>query len=152
MKNFAIVDDDTSFLTMLSEFFGNHTCLCHQHPEKFLSKIKKYPDFFYLLIIDQIMPKIDGVNIIKVVRKTSNAPIIMMSSTSQEDRLIEELNAGADDYVIKSLNLPALEARAMSLLRRANDINSSYRFVKVNSFTIDRQKMTIKDNVGKSKK
>ena len=72
----------------------------------------------HLLIIDLMMPQLDGIHAILEIRKTSSIPIIVLSAKSQDTDKILGLNVGADDYVTKPFNPLELVARVKSQLRR----------------------------------
>jgi len=72
----------------------------------------------HLLIVDLMMPELDGIHTIMQIRKTSSLPIIVLSAKSQDADKILGLNVGADDYVTKPFNPLELVARVKSQLRR----------------------------------
>lgn len=72
----------------------------------------------HLLIIDLMMPEMDGIHAIMEIRKTSSIPIIVLSAKSQDADKILGLNVGADDYVTKPFNPLEMVARVKSQLRR----------------------------------
>ena len=71
-----------------------------------------------MLIIDIMMPKLDGIRATLKIRESSSIPIIILSAKSEDADKILGLNIGADDYVSKVFNLRELVARAKSQLRR----------------------------------
>lgn len=77
-----------------------------------------------LMILDIMMPEIDGLEMCNIVRETSNVPIIMLSAKSTDLDKIVGLSTGADDYVIKPFNPLELMARVKSQLRRYTTFNT----------------------------
>jgi len=73
-----------------------------------------------LLILDLMMPKIDGLQACMKIREFSNVPIIMLTARSEDTDKIIGLESGADDYITKPFNILELKARIRALLRRAN--------------------------------
>lgn len=73
----------------------------------------------HLIITDLVMPNVDGVQLCKRVRATSDVPIIVLSVRGQERSKIEALDAGADDYITKPFSMGELQARVRASLRRA---------------------------------
>jgi DNA-binding response OmpR family regulator len=71
-----------------------------------------------LIILDIMLPELDGWSVCKRVRKTSNVPIIMLTARSDEDDTLLGFELGADDYVVKPYSPPILLARAKRLLER----------------------------------
>ena len=77
-----------------------------------------------LLILDIMMPGMDGMEMCRIIRETSNVPIIMLSAKSTDLDKIVGLSNGADDYVVKPFNPLELMARVKSQLRRYTTFNT----------------------------
>jgi two-component system response regulator VicR len=74
---------------------------------------------FDLIILDVMMPKIDGLQACMRVREFSNIPVIMLTARSEDTDMIMGFECGADDYITKPFNILELKARVRALLRRA---------------------------------
>ena len=74
---------------------------------------------FDLIILDVMMPKIDGLQACMRIREFSNVPIIMLTARSEDTDKIIGFECGADDYITKPFNILELKARVRALLRRA---------------------------------
>ncbi|MCR5368419.1 MULTISPECIES: response regulator transcription factor [Eubacterium] len=72
----------------------------------------------HLLVVDIMMPKVDGLNVVKKIREFSNVPVILLSARTEYNDKILGLNVGADDYMAKPFNPLELVARVKSQLRR----------------------------------
>ena len=75
---------------------------------------------FDLIILDLMMPQVDGLTACMRIRECSNVPIIMLTARSEDADKIIGLESGADDYITKPFNILELKARIRALLRRAN--------------------------------
>ncbi|HRE25795.1 MAG TPA: response regulator, partial [Anaerolineales bacterium] len=75
----------------------------------------EHPD---LIIMDLMLPKLDGLSLCRIVRKDSDVPIIMLTARGTEMDRITGLETGADDYVVKPFSLGELMARVRANLRR----------------------------------
>ena len=75
---------------------------------------------FDLIILDLMMPQVDGLTACMRIREFSNVPIIMLTARSEDADKIIGLESGADDYITKPFNILELKARILALLRRAN--------------------------------
>jgi DNA-binding response OmpR family regulator len=84
--------------------------------EKAISALK---NGFNLIILDLMLPDMDGEDICRAIRKDSDVPIIMMTAKSEEEDRIKGLGLGADDYVVKPFSPRELVARVKALLRRS---------------------------------
>jgi DNA-binding response OmpR family regulator len=108
--------------------------------EKGLSLLKKG---FDLLILDLMLPDIDGEEICEVLRKDSDIPIIMLTAKSDEEDRIKGLGIGADDYVVKPFSPKELVARVKALLRRSRPKKSVLSFNK-GDLIIDTERFEVK--------
>lgn len=101
-----------------------------------------------LMILDIMMPEIDGLTMCEMVRKTSNIPIIMLSAKSTDLDKIVGLSTGADDYMIKPFNPLELMARVKSQLRRYTTFNGTKEkekeIIVVNNLIIDVENHIVK--------
>jgi PAS domain S-box-containing protein len=71
-----------------------------------------------LILLDWMLPGMDGLNVCKNIRRWTNAPILMVTSKTSQEDLIKALDAGADDYITKPFRTPELLARIQSAARR----------------------------------
>lgn len=89
-----------------------------------------------LLIIDVMMPKLDGIRATLKIREANNMPIIILSAKSEDADKILGLNVGADDYVTKPFNPLELVARVKSQLRRYTQLGSTANIVSKAVYTV----------------
>lgn len=94
-----------------------------------------------LIILDINLPKINGLDVCKIVRESSSVPIIMVTARVEEIDELIGLEYGADDYVKKPFSPTVLVARVKALLRRHGD-----EVVEYNGLSIDPEKMQVKKN------
>lgn len=114
-----VADDDKEIVELLNIYLHNEgyeVVKAHDGKEA-LSKIRTTPDID-LLILDIMMPNMDGMQVVKELRKESQIPIIMLTARTTDMDKIKGLVAGADDYVTKPFNPLEVMARVKSLLRR----------------------------------
>ena len=104
---------------------------------------------FDLIILDLMMPQVDGLTACMRIREFSNVPIIMLTARSEDADKIIGLESGADDYITKPFNILELKARIRALLRRANAApqqKAQSTLLTVGGVTIDpEQRVALKD-------
>jgi two-component system response regulator CpxR len=117
-KAILIVDDDVELCFLMKDFFaqqGFHTECVHDGHSGLLRAIEGK---FDLVILDAMLPVLDGFELLRTLRKQSAIPVIMLTArTAQNDR-IKGLDAGADDYLPKPFGPEELAARVRAVLRR----------------------------------
>lgn len=103
----------------------------------------------HLIVLDIMMPKMDGIKTCLKIRETNNIPIIMLSAKGEDSDKILGLNVGADDYITKPFNHLELVARVKSQLRRyENPLSMENKdFIKVKDLEIDTvaKRVTVRD-------
>ncbi|HOY67729.1 MAG TPA: response regulator transcription factor [Candidatus Ozemobacteraceae bacterium] len=118
MKRILALDDDCELCELLSEFLTNEgfsieTC---REPAAFLEL--PYGTAFDLLIVDVMLPGIDGFEVLRRVRATSRVPVIMLTARGEEQDRVRGLELGADDYLPKPFSPRELVARIRAIFRR----------------------------------
>ncbi len=119
-----VIDDEENVCELISLYFGKagYEVLCARDGAEGLEKARQErPD---ILILDLMLPGMDGLDVCKEIRKTSNMPIIMLSARVDEVDRVLGLEIGADDYVTKPFSPRELLARVKAVLRRAAYIPS----------------------------
>ena len=120
-----IIDDDKKLNELLKGFLSDFgfSVLTAIHPEKGLKKLKQEsPD---LVILDVMLPGMDGFEVCKMIRQQSSVPIIMLTARGELMDRVVGLELGADDYLPKPFEPRELVARIHSVLRRARQIDDT---------------------------
>jgi DNA-binding response OmpR family regulator len=138
-----LVDDDSEFCSMMQEFFLNagHTLdVAHNGRDGLAQVAARLHD---LVMLDVMMPIIDGISVLQQIRKKTDMPVIMLTARVEQKDRIQGLNAGADDYVPKPFDADELLARIYAVLRRTQrlqertDTVTSVGSLQLNSATRD---------------
>jgi len=122
--NILVCDDDKEILDAIKIYLTNegYNVLTAQNGIEALEIIESQE--IHLIIMDIMMPKMDGIKATLKIREDKNIPIIMLSAKSEDTDKILGLNMGADDYVTKPFNPLELIARVKSQLRRYTALGS----------------------------
>ena len=118
-KTVLIVDDEEQIRELLSIYFtkeGFNVAEAADGAEALMKVQQAKPD---IIILDIMMPVLNGMEVCQQIRKHSNVPIIMLTSRTQDDDRIMGLEIGADDYVAKPFNPKEIVARVKAVLRRS---------------------------------
>ena len=118
MLNVLVCDDDKEIVDAIEIYLSQEGYRIYKAYDglQALEILKR--EEIHLLILDIMMPRMDGIRATLKIREESSIPIIMLSAKSQDTDKILGLNMGADDYVTKPFNPLELVARAKSQLRR----------------------------------
>ena len=114
-----LVDDETSFLQELTRYLERrgHQVACTAEGARALALTSRmHPE---VVVLDMLLPDVDGIEICQGLRSFSNVPVLILSAVGSEQVIIDALAAGADDYVTKPFHLHDLEVRLQALVRRA---------------------------------
>ena len=125
MLNILVCDDDKQIVEAIDIYLsqeGYHVLKAYDGMEA-LTQIRM--NNIHLLVIDIMMPKLDGIRATLKIREESSIPIIILSAKSEDSDKILGLNIGADDYVTKPFNPLELVARVKSQLRRYTQLGSA---------------------------
>ena len=120
-----LIDDDVKLGRLLKDFLKKSKIhlFTISKPTESLSSIEEYqPD---IIILDVMMPKMNGFEVCKTIRNIHSIPIIMLSARGDSEDKIKGLDLGADDYIGKPFQPRELLARMHSLLRRVYDEKNS---------------------------
>jgi two-component system KDP operon response regulator KdpE len=120
-KSILIVDDDPAILRLLSTNLKarGYEIFTATDGEESLEAVQK--DFIDLIILDLMMPKVDGVEVCRRVREWSDVPIIILSARGDENDKVKCLDLGADDYLTKPFGIAELMARIKTAFRHRGD-------------------------------
>ena len=120
MANILIVEDEKAMQDIIADYMrkGGHACFTADDGIDALVTLKNHP--LDLMILDVMMPHLDGFSVCKMAREMSNIPIIMLTAKSAEDDKLKGYDYGADDYMTKPFSPKVLLAKVGALLRRSS--------------------------------
>lgn len=146
-KQILIVDDDEKIAKLIEIYLLNEGYIVHRADNGLLALDMIEQEEIDLVVLDIMMPGLDGISVCLKIRETRTTPILMLSARDGDMDKITGLMTGADDYMVKPFNPLELVARVKSLLRR-----SSYtaqppqppqdHLIKLGSLQIDKETHT----------
>jgi DNA-binding response OmpR family regulator len=122
--NILICEDDAEIVESIAIYLRQEGYTIHKAANGAEALAVMRAGQIHLVIMDVMMPVMDGITATVKIREQFNVPIIMLSAKSEDVDKIMGLHMGADDYVSKPFNLPELAARVKSQLRRYTDLGS----------------------------
>jgi DNA-binding response OmpR family regulator len=122
MKKILVVDDEAEIRELIRDFLvkENFEAVMASNGREALEKLSKPDNDFDLVLLDIMMGEIDGLEVIKILRKTSSIPVIFLTSKNEEIDKVLGLEIGADDYITKPFNPREMVARIKAVLRRTS--------------------------------
>lgn len=140
MNNVLIIDDDKELCALMKKCIEqeNLSAVTVYNGIEGVRLIDENKDSYSLIILDVMLPDIDGFQILQKIRDTSNIPVLMLTAKSNEEDKVFGLRLGADDYLTKPFSINELMARVNSLIRR---------YTTLNPFTADTDNILLKDMV-----
>ena len=138
-----VVDDEERMRSLLRDFLGRkgYTILEAGDGEKALELFFQEKGIA-LVILDVMMPKLDGWGVLKEIRQYSKVPVIMLTAKGEEQDELQGFKLGADDYVPKPFSLKVLGARIDAILKRYNVV--SEEMLEAGGIVIDKNAHTVK--------
>ena len=136
MSRILVVEDDLSIQALLHDFIqeAGHSVILASDGVEALAKYSEQD--FDLVLLDIMLPKIDGYGVCEVIRQKSDVPIIMLTALDGEENQIRGLDLQADDYITKPFSMSVLLRKIAAVLRRSSKLKCipqtmSYRNLKL---------------------
>ena len=137
MSKILIVEDDLSIQALLHDFIqeAGHSVVLASDGVEALAKYSGQD--FDLVLLDIMLPKIDGYGVCEVIRQKSDVPIIMLTALDGEENQIRGLDLQADDYITKPFSMPVLLRKIAAVLRRSSKQNDTPQTMNYKNLTLD---------------
>lgn len=144
MQTVLLVDDEQRMLDLIELFLApqGFKCIKEKSGKKALDILRN--EKVNLVLLDIMMPEMNGWEVCKEIRKFSKLPIIMLTARSEKLDLVKGLNIGADDYITKPFDEKELVARVHAVLRRFSETNKENNIkISHNEFLLDTEKYSL---------
>jgi two-component system alkaline phosphatase synthesis response regulator PhoP len=146
MSTVLVVDDERQIATIARDYLtraGFSVVVAADGASGLELARRKHPD---LIVLDLGLPRLDGLEVARAIRRESDVPIIMLTARVDEADRLRGFDVGADDYVTKPFSPRELVARVTSVLRRARHAASRTPVFTVADLTIDADRMRVERN------
>lgn len=148
MFKILLVEDDENIREVISDFFDDKsrgTMHIDIAENGIIALEKAYEKIYDLLILDIMLPELDGFSVCKELRKNSDVPIIFITARAAQEDVLNGYALGCDDYVVKPFSLPVFYQKAEALIRRSKGLVRS-QILCAGSLTLNLNNGIIKSN------
>ena len=139
-----VVEDDTASRTALAQCLREEQCTVYEAADGVAGLELAGRETPQLVILDLMLPKLDGIHVLEKLRQSSAVPVIVVSARRGENDRVEALNLGADDYLTKPFTVRELLARIRAVLRRSE--NEVTTLITIGDVAIDTASKTASRN------
>ena len=122
-----LVEDDYSIADIAKKFLAKEGYLVDICPDGDMALAQMYDKNYHLLILDIMLPGVNGHELLKAYRNLSNAPVLMMTALDDDDNELKAFVNEADDYITKPFAMPIMVERVKALLRRSGFLKKEIR-------------------------
>ena len=152
MKRILVVEDEKDIQNIIKAFLENAEYKVETADDGLdaINFIQK--NNYDLILLDIMLPKIDGFTVCEMIRKNSNVPIIILTALTDEESQLKGFDKLADDYITKPFSMPVLLKHIEAIFRRTNNSNENTSILKYKNITlntenyevyVDNQKVTL---------
>lgn len=137
MQKILIVEDDLSIQDLLQDYIqeaGFEVYLASDGVEA-ITLFSTHN--FDLVLLDIMLPKIDGYSVCEIIRKRSNVPIVFLTALDSESDQLKGFDLLADDYVTKPFSMPVLMRKVTAVLRRTSTLDKETQFIQYKNLQLD---------------
>lgn len=146
MRKLLLIDDDEKLAQPLQQYFARYELILESetHPLQAIEKLRH--ETFDLVVLDVMLPQIDGFETCRRIRQFSDIPIVMLTARGEVMDRVVGLELGADDYLPKPFEPRELVARIQNIFKRSRSSQSVFRFGEL-SVDLDRKQLKINDEL-----
>lgn len=139
VRSILLVDDDAGLCSLIADFLSQHEFRVQAAHDGRQGLARALEGGFDLIILDVMLPVLDGFEVLKQLRRRSVVPVIMLTARIEQQDRIAGLNAGADDYLPKPFGPEELLARMRAVLRRSRQAAVEAPVVEAGGLRLDPQ-------------
>lgn len=145
MYRVLLVEDDSQIRQVIGDYFGRRDQIALDFAEDGNAGLSKILNGKYdLIVLDIMMPGLDGFELCKIIRKRSDVPVVFLTGKVREEDVLYGFELGADDYIVKPFSIAILYSKLMALLERTGSEPVKHKLLENGEITIDTVKFEVK--------
>ena len=144
MYNVLLVEDDSQIREVIGDFFGRRDKIKLDFAadgDIGLSKILN--NSYDLIVLDIMMPGLDGFELCKIIRKRSSVPVVFLTGKVREEDVLYGYEIGADDYIVKPFSIKVLHSKLLAILERTAEEKVPRKILESGKITLDPAKFEV---------
>ena len=145
MYSVLLVEDDSQIREVIGDYFGRRDKITLDFAEDGNIGLSKFLNGSYdLIVLDIMMPGLDGFELCKLIRKKSDVPIVFLTGKVREEDALYGYEIGADDYIVKPFSIAVLYSKLLAMLERTAPDHESRKVLESGQITVDPVKFEVK--------
>ena len=138
MYRVLLVEDDSQIRDVISDYFGRRENIALDLAEDGNTGLSKILNEEYnLIVLDIMMPGLDGFELCKIIRKRSDIPVVFLTGKVREEDILYGYELGADDYIVKPFSIAVLYKKLMAILERSSTVHEERKILSSGQITLD---------------
>jgi DNA-binding response OmpR family regulator len=145
MYRVLLVEDDRQIREVIGDYFGRRDQIALDFAEDGnigLSKILN--ELYDLIVLDIMMPGLDGFELCRIIRKRSSVPVVFLTGRVREEDVLYGYELGADDYIVKPFSIAILYSKLLALLERSTSEVIKHKILTSGQITLDPERFEVK--------
>ena len=145
MYSVLLVEDDVQIREVIGDYFGRRDKISLDFAEDGNIGLTKFLNNSYdLVVLDIMMPGLDGFELCKIIRKKSDIPIVFLTGKVREEDVLYGYELGADDYIVKPFSIKILYSKLNAILERNKSDEQPRKIIESGQITLDPVKLEVK--------
>ena len=145
MYRVLLVEDDKQIREVIGDYFGRREKIALDFAEDGNAGLSKILNESYdLIVLDIMMPGLDGFELCKIIRKRSDVPVVFLTGKVREEDVLYGYELGADDYIVKPFSLAILYSKLLALLERSTQDVVRHKILTSGQITLDPERFEVK--------
>lgn len=144
MYRVLLVEDDSQIRSVIGDYFGRRDKIALDFAEDGNLGLSKFLNGSYdLIVLDIMMPGLDGFELCKLIRKKSDIPVVFLTGKVREEDALYGFEIGADDYIVKPFSIAVLYSKLLAMLERNTPETESRKILQSGKITVDPVKFEV---------